>query len=135
MSQALGLMADLDLGTENLRWMGDTRFVVGLFRGGWCVSLPAYAYPHSYLVIQWKPCPVQLSYKAVESDKFKMVETLNAKRLANKNSQPSTPLDEDATLSTTIPPLKYSMEDTDGWTTFDKPLLYVYAGKGPYVGR
>jgi sphingosine kinase len=34
MSQALGLMADLDVGTENLRWMGDTRFLVGLLRGG-----------------------------------------------------------------------------------------------------
>lgn len=34
MSQALGLMADVDIGTENLRWMGDTRFVVGLVRGG-----------------------------------------------------------------------------------------------------
>lgn len=33
MSQALGLMADLDIGTENLRWMGDTRFMVGLLRG------------------------------------------------------------------------------------------------------
>jgi sphingosine kinase len=34
MSQAVGLMADLDIGTENLRWMGDTRFIVGLFREG-----------------------------------------------------------------------------------------------------
>lgn len=33
MSQALGLMADLDLGTEDLRWMGDSRFMYGLFRG------------------------------------------------------------------------------------------------------
>ncbi len=33
MSQALGLMADLDLGTEHLRWMGDTRFMVGLLYG------------------------------------------------------------------------------------------------------
>ena len=49
MSQALGLMADLDLGklhhpvkidsdaiagTEHLRWMGDTRFIFGFIRGG-----------------------------------------------------------------------------------------------------
>ncbi len=33
MSQAMGLMADLDIGTEHLRWMGDTRFIYGLFRG------------------------------------------------------------------------------------------------------
>lgn len=26
-------MADLDLGTEHLRWMGDTRFMVGLLKG------------------------------------------------------------------------------------------------------
>jgi sphingosine kinase len=33
MSQALGLMADLDIGTEHLRWMGDARFMVGFLRG------------------------------------------------------------------------------------------------------
>ena len=31
MSQALGLMADLDLGTEHLRWMGDARFGMRFF--------------------------------------------------------------------------------------------------------
>lgn len=36
MSQSLGLMADLDIGTEHLRWMGDTRFMVGLLRGSVC---------------------------------------------------------------------------------------------------
>jgi sphingosine kinase len=34
MSQAIGMMADVDLGTENLRWMGDTRFMVGFIREG-----------------------------------------------------------------------------------------------------
>lgn len=29
MSQSIGLMADLDIETEHLRWMGDTRFIVG----------------------------------------------------------------------------------------------------------
>ena len=43
MSQAVGLMADLDLGTENLRWMGDTRFAVGLLKGGSSVHLLNYA--------------------------------------------------------------------------------------------
>lgn len=33
LSQALGLMVDLDIGTENLRWMGDTRFMYGFIRG------------------------------------------------------------------------------------------------------
>lgn len=33
LSQAIGLMVDLDIGTENLRWMGDTRFLVGFLKG------------------------------------------------------------------------------------------------------
>ena len=33
MSQALGLMADLDIGTQHLRWMGDARFMYGFIRG------------------------------------------------------------------------------------------------------
>lgn len=36
MSQALGLMADLDLDTEHLRWMGDARFFYGMIRGSEC---------------------------------------------------------------------------------------------------
>lgn len=34
LSQTVGLMADLDLGTEHLRWMGSSRFVYGYLRGG-----------------------------------------------------------------------------------------------------
>jgi hypothetical protein len=34
LSTALGIMADLDLGTEHLRWMGDARFVTGLLQAG-----------------------------------------------------------------------------------------------------
>lgn len=33
-SVALGLMADLDLGTEHLRRIGDLRFVIGYLQGG-----------------------------------------------------------------------------------------------------
>ena len=36
MSQAIGLMADIDLGTEHLRWMGDARFMFGYLREGMC---------------------------------------------------------------------------------------------------
>ena len=34
-----------------------------------------------------------------------------------------------------IPPLTQAVDEKDGWITFDKPVLYVYAGQGPYVGR
>jgi sphingosine kinase len=34
LSQCVGLMADIDLGTEHLRWMGSSRFTYGFLRGG-----------------------------------------------------------------------------------------------------
>jgi len=35
----------------------------------------------------------------------------------------------------TLPSLKYLQGEEDGWTIFNESMLYVYAGKGPYVGR
>jgi sphingosine kinase len=34
-----------------------------------------------------------------------------------------------------LPPLKYMPDDEEGWITFDKPILFIYGGKGPYVSR
>ncbi|KAJ4469370.1 ATP-NAD kinase-like domain-containing protein [Lentinula edodes] len=116
MSQALGLMADLDLGTEDLRWMGDSRFMYGLFRG----------------LIKFKSCNVQLSYKVVEQDKRKMFDNLKSRR--SQTSSESIPQEiQDADSS--LPKSKVSLEETEGWTIFSEPLLYLYAGKGPYVAR
>jgi sphingosine kinase len=36
--------------------------------------------------------------------------------------------------STALPPLRY-VDERDGWTTFEGPILYMYAGKGPLVSR
>ncbi|KAE9409702.1 hypothetical protein BT96DRAFT_913209 [Gymnopus androsaceus JB14] len=116
MSQALGLMADLDVGTEDLRWMGDSRFVYGLLRG----------------LIKFKPCDVELSYKIVEKDKRKMFENLKLRDKTESDARPTEPIQDD---SSTLPELKISLDDQEGWTTFQEPLLYLYAGKGPYVGR
>lgn len=41
MSQTLGLMADADIGTDHLRWMGSTRFAYGYLRGGEWGASPA----------------------------------------------------------------------------------------------
>ncbi|THV01005.1 hypothetical protein K435DRAFT_750573 [Dendrothele bispora CBS 962.96] len=134
MSQALGLMADLDIGTEHLRWMGDTRFIYGLLRG----------------LIKFKPCDVQLSYKGVEMDKHQMFQTLQSRRAGTDasaslglstlpTSATSTSIngneDHKDDTSTGLPDLKYSTNDTEDWTTFDEEMFYLYAGKGPFVGR
>ncbi|CAK5264569.1 unnamed protein product [Mycena citricolor] len=114
MSQAIGLIADLDIGTEDLRWMGDARFTYGLLRG----------------LIRFKPCPVKLSYKAAELDKDKMYDSMKRSR-----QNVGVPAEESEVIEdTALPPLQYS-ESKDGWTDVESPLLYVYAGKGPYVGR
>ncbi|KAJ7452392.1 ATP-NAD kinase-like domain-containing protein [Mycena galericulata] len=121
MSQAMGLIADSDVGTEHLRWMGDTRFTYGILRG----------------IIQFKSCPVQLSYKAVELDKDKMYDTLLKRSQRDKvrgvTSSQSLPSSESDGIA--LPALEYSSTDHDGWTVLNEPLLYVYAGKGPYVTR
>ncbi|KAF8964016.1 ATP-NAD kinase-like domain-containing protein [Flammula alnicola] len=121
MSQALGLMADVDIGTDHLRWMGETRFMYGLLRG----------------ILTFKPCPVQLSFKVAENDKHKMAEDVHARKQESSNPTPPSPPLTVADESTchSLPPLRYSQDDEEGWTTFDDPILYVYAGKGPYVAR
>lgn len=56
LSVALGLMVDLDLGTEHIRWMGDARFVYGFVRGA----------------ISNKPCKARIRLDIVEDDKEAM---------------------------------------------------------------
>ncbi|ODO05276.1 D-erythro-sphingosine kinase [Cryptococcus wingfieldii CBS 7118] len=56
LAQAIGLMVDLDIGTESLRWLGDTRFLVGFLKG----------------VVTNKGAKCRLKMKVVEDDKLKM---------------------------------------------------------------
>ncbi|KAG7092503.1 hypothetical protein E1B28_008854 [Marasmius oreades] len=116
MSQSVGLMADLDVGTDHLRWLGETRFLYGFLRG----------------LIRLKSCNIELSYRIAEDNKAKISDTFRGMRKHQKSSPPSPPIiEEEGGL---LQP-KYSTTDTEGWTTFSKPAIYVYAGKGPYVGR
>ena len=36
--------------------------------------------------------------------------------------------------ATALPPLQY-VDNQDGWTTFEGPMMYMFAGKGPLVSR
>ncbi|GBE83571.1 ATP-NAD kinase-like domain-containing protein [Sparassis latifolia] len=137
MTQTVGLLADVDLGTENMRFLGSGRFLLGFLRG----------------VITMKHCPVTLSVKVAESDKTQMVHALHASR-ARFLPQKSNPhhsqspsygsatsvdpngKDPGSASTAALPALDYaSSADTDGWITLTCPLLYVYAGKGPFVSR
>lgn len=56
LSVALGLMVDLDIGTESYRWMGDARFVYGFLRG----------------IVQRKPCKARVWLDVVGDNKEEM---------------------------------------------------------------
>ncbi|KAI9466338.1 ATP-NAD kinase-like domain-containing protein [Lactarius psammicola] len=116
MSQCVGLIADLDLGTEHLRWMGGNRFIFGYLKE---------------IVMGAKTYRFKISAKIEAADKAAMVEALRK----HENSSPDDehPRAEEG-LSTGLPPLQY-VDDYDGWTTFEGPVLNFYAGKGPYVSR
>lgn len=64
-----------------------------------------------------------------------MVDTLKDWHKQNKHrSLPQPDIPEEHSDSA-LPPIIHDPEDSEGWTTVDEPLLFVYAGKGPYVGR
>jgi len=117
MTQCAGLMADVDLGTEHLRWLGSNRFIYGFLRG--VVTAKMYRFKIS----------AKIDSKA---DKAEMVEAL--RKHPNSATDDEHPPAEVENLSTGLPPLQY-VDDHEGWTTFEGPILYFYAGKGPYVSR
>jgi len=131
MSQCIGLMADIDIETEHLRWMGDTRFIVGYLRASQYTSLVTCHFDSIFhpLVIARKACPIELSMKVVEQDKSHMMNTLYARRAGSlPSSLPSSPLSDDKKYDST-------QSSHEEWTRFEKPLLWMFAGQGPFVTR
>jgi len=112
LAQSLGLMADLDFGTEHLRWMGETRFMYGFLKG----------------LIANKPCPVQLEFLNPHQDKEKLLSSWQASH-TGKVDLSASPTPEEA------PVLEAQQASEENWIKFDKPWLYFSAGKLPYVAR
>lgn len=113
MSQTVGLMANIDIDTEHLRWMGDLRFVLGFLRN--VVTLPT--------------CKMELSIKLVEQDKGKMADAVRARRADASSDIPAVPMSPSSEI------IYDPGSPGDTWIKYDKPCLWVYAGKGPYVSR
>jgi len=116
MSQAIGMMADIDLGTEKLRWMGDTRFMLGFL---WHVGIN-------------RKCSMKLEMKVVARDKEQMVRTYRSTRsLAGFTETQS----ENTYYKGSLPETENTEAEADEWTVIDEDLSYIYAGKLPYVSR
>ncbi|GAA5875892.1 hypothetical protein JCM3774_001114 [Rhodotorula dairenensis] len=93
LSQAFGLMADLDLGTEHLRWMGDARFTYGYIRGA----------------MERRTYPLHLDVDVVSSSRSEIARRHNAtvQATAAGNVDPAAvdPLSRDEDPDT-LPPLR-----------------------------
>jgi len=111
LAQALGLMADLDFGTEHLRWMGETRFLYGFLKG----------------LLANKPCPVQLEFLNPRQDKEQLLSSWRAVHAGKidlaKQATPEGVITEDPDSG------------SENWVKFEKPWLYFTAGKLSYVAR
>lgn len=98
-------------------------------------------------VLKNKACPVKVSIKVAESNKMNMLNDYQVSMAKVKESLKHRPLHSDVDSSgnphtegdldhvalSSLPELTRSGPDGEGWITIDKPLLYVYAGQGPYA--
>jgi sphingosine kinase len=88
-------------------------------------------YPFLFIVVQLKPCPVQLSLKIAEKDKAAMVHAIQTRGKADGRESDLAQIPK---IQATDLPLDSALDGPE-WYTFEKPLLFVYGGQGPYVGR
>ncbi|CAO1629283.1 unnamed protein product [Sympodiomycopsis kandeliae] len=130
LSQAIGLMADIDLGTEHLRALGDTRFVLGFIQG----------------VISNTMCSVDIDVKlGVKGSKNK--EEMRSKVIDfNKKGQWDTSLrtqdqklgsEDQDTSSSGMPPLRHGpvtdpLQSSDGNGSESDPKLSLHDPSWPY---
>jgi sphingosine kinase len=114
LSQAYGLMADTDLGTEHLRWMGGARFTVGA----------------AIRLLGQKKYPCDIYVKYAYQDKKDAIEYF--KNNYNKPVDPSSPRDESVLFN-----LKFgTIEDevSSNWAKIDGDTLgSLFVGKMPWV--
>ncbi|KAJ8294043.1 Sphingoid long chain base kinase 4 [Rhodotorula toruloides] len=140
LTQAFGLMADLDLGTEHLRALGDFRFTLGYVHGA----------------LQRRTYPCTLTVEIVEADKAAIARKHNA----SLRSTASVPVGDDDPREDDLSPAKpwtASLPPPDvtptvltglpspsdpplkpGWYTFDltkKGVFFLYGGKVPLIAR
>ncbi|CAG8544669.1 5931_t:CDS:2 [Paraglomus occultum] len=117
-SQTYGIVADCDLGTEHLRWMGDLRFTWGALK----------------CILQGKRYSCEIAVK-IEQDNLQTIK--ESYRNSQQNSNAAGPPAND-TISGSIADTYGSVNDEkvpDDWVTYNEDVWMIYAGKIPYVAR
>ncbi|KAK9235436.1 ATP-NAD kinase-like domain-containing protein [Lipomyces kononenkoae] len=114
LSQALGMIADCDLGTENMRWMGESRFTVGLIMR----------------VLSGAKYPCRVSVRISHESRTQVRQAYQEHK--NKDEHMSTSEQSDQ-----LPELKYgTVHDPvpEDWKSIDSSSLAVfYVGKMPWM--
>lgn len=146
LSQAFGLMADLDLGTEHLRWMGDARFTWGYVQG----ALGRRRYPCTIEVkgARWNKGEIarrhnqallrprraaEASAKHGEDDMPALASVERREDGRARRRVDHLPVDGDFGSSAGS-----SGDGDDEWLTLDlssEGVFFAYAGKVPFVSK
>lgn len=135
LSQAYGLMADVDLGTEHMRWMGNQRFIVGFIQRA--IRGPSY--------------DCEISMRVLEMDKETLKRDMLERRQARHDNKDNV-IGEQSDVTdkaTGLPPLRFGTVNdpipngpdvepiegsaASGWTTINAPVCTIYAGQLPYL--
>ncbi|GAA5833476.1 hypothetical protein JCM9279_001537 [Rhodotorula babjevae] len=145
LSQAFGLMADLDLGTEHLRWMGDARFTWGYVAGA----------------IGRRRYPCRIEVKGARWNKGEIARRHNQALLRPRRAASSEHGEDDMPVPAPVGPREDGRArrrvghlpvdgdfgpgggsggdgDDDEWLTLDlttEGVFFAYAGKVPFVSK
>lgn len=114
LSHSFGIAAYADLGTEHMRWMGDTRTVVGLLQE----------------IFSNKKYKVEASILIAESDKKKLKENCRASIKASVWTPVNTSI---GAVIDTIPPLSEPVPEN--WTTIKDDISFFLTSKVPLLNR
>ncbi|KAG0330051.1 sphinganine kinase lcb4 [Dissophora globulifera] len=120
--QSFGLIADVDLGSEHLRWMGDARFTVSAV--GKVLSQTTY--------------PCELSYIPEEANIDKIHREYNSHRREPVvwADQTHDEMDQNhATIVDRFGRITDPIKETDGWITEQDHYATIVGGKLPWISK
>nr|CAG8550700.1 4256_t:CDS:10 [Entrophospora candida] len=113
LTQSYGISADCDLGTENMRWMGDLRFIIGAVKA----------------ILEGRRYKCDLAIKISEENKETIKRTYqNSYKSSLPISTPTNPkiVDKYGSVNDDIP---------EDWKIINDDLFMFYTGKVPWVGK
>jgi sphingosine kinase len=139
LSQAVGLIAEIDLGTESMRWMGATRFTVGFLMR----AIQKKTYPCDIAV------KVEIGHKDDVKKHYRQQVAQREARASKKADQPPNDVDKQSEVSPLapsavsdddglgLPPLKYGTavdKLPEGWELIPHEKLgSFYCGNMAYM--